>query len=275
MTHPGPPPAPRHSFQLALSSSVGAEQAAERGGRLAKFLTATMGRRVEVSVASSYEALAKDLLAGRVDAAWAPPFVCARVESMGVRVMVRGIRQGASTYRAALICRAATPVSLSSLSGATALWVDRDAVAGYLLPIAFLRGQGMDPTKLFYAQSFAGSYRAALDGVLEGRADLTSVFAPTALSASRADQTGVEEIAPDRIRDIRVIAFTEEAPNDGVALSMSAPLDTAQALEKTLLGLHESPEGVALLRDIFNAERFETAPRLGYRALYRVALASL
>jgi phosphonate transport system substrate-binding protein len=30
-----------------------------------------------------------------------------------------------------------------------------------------------------------------------------------------------------------------------------------------------------LLKDIFNADRFEPAPRMGYRALYRVALASL
>jgi phosphonate transport system substrate-binding protein len=46
-------------------------------------------------------------------------------------------------------------------------------------------------------------------------------------------------------------------------------------LEHALLGLHERPEGLRLLGDIFKAERFEPAPRMGYRALYRVALASL
>jgi phosphonate transport system substrate-binding protein len=51
--------------------------------------------------------------------------------------------------------------------------------------------------------------------------------------------------------------------------------ELASQLERALLGLHENEEGRRLLEDIFTAERFEPAPRMGYRALYRVALASL
>ena len=50
---------------------------------------------------------------------------------------------------------------------------------------------------------------------------------------------------------------------------------TTLALEKVLLTLESSPSGKALLDETFSAERFEPAPRMGYRALYRVALASL
>ena len=39
--------------------------------------------------------------------------------------------------------------------------------------------------------------------------------------------------------------------------------------------LHATEEGKQLLEQCFHAERFELAPRMGYRALYRVALASL
>jgi phosphonate transport system substrate-binding protein len=46
-------------------------------------------------------------------------------------------------------------------------------------------------------------------------------------------------------------------------------------LEKLFLAMHQSPEGQAVLADCFHAEKFEIAPRMGYRALYRVALASL
>ena len=49
----------------------------------------------------------------------------------------------------------------------------------------------------------------------------------------------------------------------------------AQALERVLLAMHESPDGHVVLDQAFHCERFEAAPRLGYRALYRVALASL
>jgi phosphonate transport system substrate-binding protein len=237
-------------------------------------LTQKLGRLVEVSVAPSYEALAKDLLSGRTDAAWAPPFVCARVEAMGVRVLVRGVRKGASTYRAALICRADSPLKSGNFKGANALWVDRDSVGGYLLAIGYLRAKGHNPTQLLANQDFAGSYRAAVEGVLEGRADVTSIFAPPAVPG-KPETTGVDEVAPGRGKDCHVIAFTDEAPNDGVAVSMNLSAELNAGLERTLLSLHESPDGQALLRDIFSAEQFELAPRLGYRALYRVALASL
>jgi phosphonate transport system substrate-binding protein len=46
-------------------------------------------------------------------------------------------------------------------------------------------------------------------------------------------------------------------------------------LEKMLLSLHEAPAGAEILKDTFHAEKFEVAQRMGYRALYRVALASL
>ncbi len=96
----------RHAFRFVLPPSLGSEGARDRGERLGAFLQNALGKAVEVSVAPSYEALSKDLLSGRADAAWAPPFVCARTEAMGVRVLVRGVRLGMSSYRAALVCRA-------------------------------------------------------------------------------------------------------------------------------------------------------------------------
>ncbi|NVJ24510.1 PhnD/SsuA/transferrin family substrate-binding protein, partial [Myxococcus sp. AM011] len=98
------PSTSRHSFRFGLPPSLGSEMARERADRLAAFLQRALGKLVEVSVASSYETLAKDLLSGRADAAWAPPFVCARMEAMGVRVVVRGVRRGMSSYRSALVC---------------------------------------------------------------------------------------------------------------------------------------------------------------------------
>jgi phosphonate transport system substrate-binding protein len=56
---------------------------------------------------------------------------------------------------------------------------------------------------------------------------------------------------------------------------MSVPPALVSTLESTLLGLESSPEGQELLKKVFSADRFEPAPRMGYRALYRVALASL
>lgn len=245
-----------------------------RSAALQDYLSKALGKPAEVVVPHSYENLAKDLLGGKVDAAWAPPFVCARIEAMGVRVLVRGVRAGASTYRAALVCRADATVTKDTLQGTKAAWSDRDSVGGYLLPMAWLREQGHDPAKLFFKQDFVGSYRAALEQVAAGRADVTSVFAP-AKSAATGDATGIDEVWPGQAHAFTVLAYTDEAPNDGVAVAMSMNGPLVNELELALLAMKDSPEGAQVLKDMFHAERFEPAPRMGYRALYRVALASL
>ena len=262
----------RDYVRFALPPSLGESEVRARAERLEAHFQAALGKRTEVVVSPSYESLAKDLLSGKVDAAWAPPFVCARIEAMGVRVLVRGVRGGASSYRAALVCRAASPLTLDTLGGRVAVWTDRDSVGGYLLPMAMLRGRGLEPAKLFAKQDFVGSYTAALEAVLKEAGDVTSVYAA---AGKVGDKTGIDELLPGREKDLHVIAFTEESPNDGVAVSMSAPAPLVMDLEKMLLSLHEAPAGAEILKDTFHAEKFEVAQRMGYRALYRVALASL
>jgi phosphonate transport system substrate-binding protein len=269
-----PPPSTRFAFRFSLPPSLGSVMAQERAEQLAAFIEQSMGKKAEVSVAASYEALAKDLLAGRADAVWAPPFVCARVEAMGVRVLARGVRRGRSSYRSALVARAGSGLTPEKLQGTRIAWVDRDSVAGYLLPVAFLKARGLEPGKLFASQQFTGSYRASLEAVESGMADVASVFCPPA-STDMTYANGVEVVLPGRSAAFQLIAYTEEAPNDGVPVGMTVEPELVGTLERMLLALHESEEGLRLLTDIFQAERFEPAPRMGYRALYRVALASL
>ena len=262
------------NIRFLLPPSLGPDLAAGHGQRLADFASRACGQPVEVSVAASYETLAKDVLAGRVDAAWAPPFVCARVESMGARIVVRGVRNGVSAYRAALVCREDKALNLSNLAGTRAAWVDPDSIAGHLLATAFLKSKGIDPLKTFFRQEYLGSYRAALEAVVSGTADVTSVFAPAGTHEPH-DATGIHDVAPDLASRFKVIAFTDEAPSDGVAVSPSADPEKQLALERMLLTLHETADGAALVKHLFHADSFEPAPRMGYRALYRVALATL
>ena len=262
-------------LRFAVPSSLG-EDLEAKTRQLGAFLTHALGQAVEVLVPPSYEQLARDLLAATVDAAWAPPFVCARIEAMGVRVLVRGQRQGASTYRTALVCRREATLTLDTLAGTTAAWADRDSVGGYLLAMAWLKEHGQEASRLFFRQDFLGSYRRSLEAVLDGRADVTSVFAPTARPGATApDATGLDEVWPEEARQFRVLAFTDDSPNDGVAVAMSAPATLVTSLEKAFLSMHHTPSGLRVLSECFHAERFEAAPRMGYRALYRVALASL
>jgi phosphonate transport system substrate-binding protein len=269
-----PSAAPRHSFRFGLPSSLGATMARVRADRLENLLSPQIGKLVQVQLAASYDALAKDLQEGRLDAVWAPPYVCARLESQNLRVLVRGLRRGASTYRSALVARAGAGLTLEKLQGTRVAWVDRDSVGGFLLPLALLKGRKLEPAKLFASQTFVGSYRAALEAVLEGKADLAGIFCPPA-SAAESVQASVEEVLPGKGRSFELVAHTDEAPTDGVCLAASVTPEAATALEAAFVGMRQNAEGQVMLREVFNLDGFEPAPRMGYRALYRVALSTL
>lgn len=236
----------------------------ERRKRLEQFLGFATSLKVEIVVAPNYEALASSLLSGETSLAWAPPFTCARLENAGIPVMVRAIRKDRGTYRAALVCQANARVHLDRLEGLRAAWVDRESTGGYLLVAGYLRGRGVDLDRTFSSQQFKGSYQAALTAVLKGQADVASVYAPPAEAGGALD---LDELAPGAQAQLKAVAYTDEAPNDGVALAPFTPPTLVRAIEQAFIGADQLPMGPDVL-ELFHAERFELAPKNGYRALY-------
>ena len=250
-------------IRFGLPPSLGSKEAVSR----AEILAGHFKHQIEaVKVASSYEQLANDVLSGQLDAAWAPPFVCAKLEAMGAPIALRSIRHGRASYRAALVTRPETHFNVENLFSIRAVWSDQDSVAGYLLPISYLKSLKVDIKTAFKSQRFVGSFMEAVGDVLKGEADVTSVFAP--LHDSLA---GLDEILPGSRQNLKSVGVTDEAPNDGVAFSLSLKKERLEAFVERFLSLHKSPEGQKVLREVFFAERFEPSPRLSYKALYPVA----
>ncbi len=255
-------------FRFALPPSTGAADASVPLAHLRAFLEDVSGRAADVTISKSYQVLTRNLLSGAIDAAWAPPFVCAETEPQGARVLVRAVRGGKSSYRSALVVRRGEQGPLSSLAGKRAAWVDPHSVAGYLLPVAFLRKHGLEPARCFQHQFFAGTYPAALGAVLSEHADVAPIHAlddggPHLREALKLAAPGFEDA-------FDLLATTDETPGDGVVLGPRAG-DDGDALSRALLELSAAPAGKALLDEVFHAESFEPAPAMGYRALYAVA----
>ncbi len=267
-----PPSVRTDVLRFALPPSLGTAEALSRARGFGEHLAAKLGSGVAVVVAPNYATLQSMVIDGIVDVAWAPPFVCARLELKGLRVTVRGSRAGATSYRAALVCRKTTPLELTALSlrGTGASWVDRDSVGGYLLAVALLKSKGIEPANVFREQRFAGSYREALKAVLEERSDVTSVFA----APDGTPERGIDEALPRHAADFAVVAYTAESPNDGVVMAAGMNAEVSGAITRALLAMHGSDEGTSLLKRTFRIDRFDAAPAGSYRSLYRLALGS-
>jgi phosphonate transport system substrate-binding protein len=255
-------------FRFALPPSTGVDDISEPVRHLRDFLGDKLGRPTDVTVSRSYEVLSRNLLSGAVDAAWAPPFVCAQTEPRGGQVLVRAVRRGRSEYCSALVVRKGKAAGLRGLQGKRAAWVDPHSVAGYLLPVAYLRQQGYDPAVLFSDQLFAGSYPGAASAVLEDHADVAAVHALAGDPDSLAESLRVT--APGFEDKLEAVVFTDPVPSDGVLLGPRAA-DVKDALTRALLALPESEAGKALIDEVFHADAFEPARPMSYRALHAVA----
>jgi phosphonate transport system substrate-binding protein len=251
--------------RLGLPPSLPVASPAGGLARLRRVLSGTLGRAVELVVAHDDDALVEATRIGRVEAAWAPPLACARLEALGARVLARAVRGGTLTARGLLLTRTDGPSELAELPGTRAAWVDRASLAGYLLPAAALRRAGLPPDKTFFQQTFYGNFRAALDALLAGEADVAAMYAPATGDDVLA---GVEEVAPGSLREVRALLVTGGCPLDAIAAGPSLSPGDAVRLQRGLLGLEHLPEGPTLLRDVFRADRFTAAPVLGYRALF-------
>ncbi|MGZ6028201.1 MAG: phosphate/phosphite/phosphonate ABC transporter substrate-binding protein [Myxococcaceae bacterium] len=257
--------APRSAFRFGLPPSLPVAPGPGAVGRLTRVLSGIVGRPARLVTVPEYDALTEALRRGELDGAWAPPLVAARAEALGARVLARPLRRGSVRSRSALLVRSDSALQLETLGGTTAAWVDRCSLAGHLLPMAWLRERGLDPARLFAHQLFLGSYQAALEALLEGDADVAALFAPPEGHDLRH---AVEEVAPGRARDVRVLACTMAALHDAWVVAPHVPIAEAVRLERGLLAIREIPEGTTLLRDVLRAERLERAPELGHRELF-------
>ena len=259
-------------LRFALPPSLGTAEALARARGFGDHLGRQIGKSVSVVVAPDYKTLQSMVADGVVDAAWAPPFVCARLELRGLRVAVRGNRGGASSYRAALVCRrsARYELTVASLTRARAAWVDRDSVGGYLLVAALLKSKNIDPVTVFAEQKYLGSYREALKAVAEERSDVTSIFA----APGGTYETGIQEALPEHAGAFGLVGYSAESPNDGVVLSGVMSRQAAETVTEALLRLHDTDEGRQLLTRTFRIDRFDPALAGGYRSLYRLVFAA-
>ena len=250
-------------FSFALPPSLGTDPVKELARRFADVLYD--GGFSTVVPMKTYEQLEQALQDGEVDAAWGPPIVCARVESLGGQVALRAVRYGAVTYRSVLICRTSDSIDLRQLGPeggrmVRAAWVDPHSMAGYILPRHYLRARGIDLKRALADEWLLGSYGACFQAVLRGEADITASFA-------NRRGLGYQDLCRERAFDLRTLGYTDESPNDGVVLSPRLDPEQASAL---LAGLHRliaHPSSLSVLTSTFDVDGFDRPPPSSYSPL--------
>jgi phosphonate transport system substrate-binding protein len=241
------------ALKLGLPPSLGREPSWEMARELALLLHASGFS--QVIPFKSYAELERGLLSGAIDVAWGPPFVCARVEAGGGTVLLRGVRGGERTYRSAIVARVQDVFDLDSLGKGSfrprAAWVDPTSVGGYLLARSHLRRLGIAFDRAFLQQSMLGSYTACIDALLAFETDLSALF---------VGKQGIEPLWGGKARRLKVLAFTEEVPNDGVVLSPALSAERDAQLREKLAKVFAEPELRQQVTSMLHVDEFDEPP---------------
>lgn len=267
-------------FQRQKEPDAIRQQAAE----VARRLEAKLGRGVRVQVPLDYQASVQALVSKQADVAWlsAIPFLLAQRDGGASLLLAERRRDASGELRTSYDSVFVVPVDspLRSLEDLVAraddlriCFTSRTSTSGYVMPYSRLVDEGLlepgqDVRTKFRAATFGGSYSAALEEVLEGRADVACVSHYT-VEGERADLY----LPAERRAGLRILARTPDVPTHLVCVRGGLDPELAARIRRALLEIsQEDPE---LLARVYGASVFaEVDPEQHVRAA-RVAVERL
>jgi phosphonate transport system substrate-binding protein len=269
------------SIVLGLVPSQDVDQLVEDADVLAELLSAELGITVDPVVTDNYAAMIVAMQTGQAQVGLLPPVGMAQAaDQADANIILQTVRRGTATYHTQWFTNnpdrfcstdvveaenpegntftycngtdAATegPVGEDALNqiqvGETISFVDELSASGYFYPATQLQNVvGLDPFTDIDTQ-FAGNHHASVLAVQRGDAEVGVSF-----DDARND---VVEEEPEIGQDVVVFAWSDEIPNDGVAVSPDLPQGLQDAIADAMVALIETPEGEQAFFDVYSIE---------------------
>lgn len=277
-------------IQLYFVPSVDVSVIVASGKKIADFLKAQTGLEFEVKVPTSYAATIEAMGVAKGDAMGfipAMPYVLAN-QKYGVQVGLAVVRQGNSWYATEYIARADSGIkSLKDLQGKKWAVPSITSTSGYLYPKAQLTREKITPGEIVEA----GGHPQAVLAVLNKQVDFATVFfspwgnqgdwkwgdpvEPTGKFhietvngkkqafigdyQLRDARCNVIDQYPDVIEKVKIIALSDQIPNDTVSFVKDFPEDIKTKIMDGLIAYSKTDEGKSVLanKDFYDITGFE------------------
>jgi len=227
-----------------------------------------LGLHVVERNVDTYDELEQAMTGERIDLAWLPPLVFARLDARAVATAVATVVRPGQSFWSVLIASRTSGVArldVEQLRGRRIAWVDRLSASGHIVARLGLAARGIDPRTTFSAESFAGSHPEALRAALEGRADVAATFARCDAEGNVVHGPWIE--AGVAAEDVRVLGLLGEVPPDLIAACSRLPAEVHQAIRAAILDIsHDESLGPAL-QAIFGGTSFAPGAPASYSAL--------
>ena len=256
---------------LGFNPAENAQALQTSADALARALADRIHVPVRAYVSLDYTALVEAMRSGQVQIGWLTPAPLVLAEQLfHARIVLTQVRRGSPTYYGAIVVRDDSPVrDVDQLRGRTIAWVDPQSTSGYVIPRYLLMQRGIDPTRFFRQQVFAGGHDAAVLAVYSGQVDAASVW---------ADPPGEGTGAWTRFLrgrpgpGLRPVLYTPPVPSDAVAVhpdfAARHPL-LLRNVRAALIAIGQTESGRATLRHLNSTDGFVEASPEQYELVRR------
>jgi phosphonate transport system substrate-binding protein len=254
---------------MVFVPSVNSEELAASADQLAKLLETETGYKVKGSVGTSYSAVVEAMGAGHVDIGWLNPFSYVLAHNKyGVEPLLITKRSGSRTYHGVIITRTDSGINaLSDLKGKKFAFVDPLSTSGTIYPKLSLMAAGIDPDKDLAQTIFAGGHDKVVIAVYQKQADAGAIYA----GKDRDARDRVQGTIPDVLEKTKVIAKTDEIPNDNVSVRKELPADVKTKLKTALQNVMATDAGRRILEN-YEIDGVESVTDADYDSIRKAAL---
>jgi phosphonate transport system substrate-binding protein len=233
---------------------------------LAEYLSKQIGVEVELSILSRYGNIIDNFVSSQLDGAFFGSYTGAlALRKLGVEALARPeYPDGTSTYHGLLFVRKDSGIrSGAEMRGKRFAFVDKATTAGYLLPLYYLKTQGIDDHRAWLAEAyFSGTHEGAIYDVLEKKADIGAAKNPVFDRLARHDRRIADELM--------VLTRSPDVPENGLCVRRDLDDRLKTELKETLLDMDQDKEGRGVLKQ-FGATRFIVTTEGSYAAVFDFA----
>lgn len=227
-----------------------------RAQPLADYLSETLGREVNVTLATDYSTIVQAMASGQVDLGIMPPAAYVQARDLGsaeaILTSVLGAYddetglplEGETTgaFRGEILVLADSDIEeLTDLAGKNIATLSPNSASGYIYPVAEMINAGLDVNK-DVTLTTVNDIPSEITAVLNGQQDAAFVFegARNVFQGAFPDN--------DLMEELRVLYLTEgEIPNDAIAVQPDMDDELREAIKEAFLKMGETEEGLEIM----------------------------
>ncbi|HOM72509.1 MAG TPA: phosphate/phosphite/phosphonate ABC transporter substrate-binding protein [Armatimonadota bacterium] len=256
-------------IKMAMVPSLDTQRLLVSGKQLETLLEKRTGYEFETSVPTTYTAVVEAMSVGKVDVGWLPPlsYVLAH-DKYGVEAILVVQRDGSTNYNSVIIARTDSKIDkLEDLKGKKFAYGDVLSTSGYIYPRHLIRTSGYNPDTFFSNAVQLGRHDVVIAAVLNEQVDAGAVYGGPVSDA----RENLVEVQPDIMKITKIIARSEDIPNDTVSVRKGLPKEMVDKIRDALIDIAESGEGKRIITDLYGIDGLKPAKDSDYDCVRRVA----